>query len=88
MKLTCSFQIVDMGDELIAVPVGENAKQIKGVIKLNTEGAEILKLLNEGLQTDQIIEQLNEKYENNQAQLSNYVNTFVRKLSDMGLIET
>ena len=45
MKLKYVFETVDMGDEYIAVPVGRNANQMRGILKLNKSGSEILECL-------------------------------------------
>ena len=58
MKLKCTFDFVDMGDEIIAVPIGPNSDEIGGVFKLNKEGMEILKLLNDGLSREEVIDHL------------------------------
>lgn len=87
MKLKYIFETVDMGDEFIAVPVGDNAEQIHGVLKLNKAGNEILSLLNNDTTEEQIVELLSEKYENNNKELTAYVNKFIRFLQDNDMLE-
>ena len=86
MKLKYSFEIVDMGNEIIAVPVGNNADQIKGVIKLNKEGLEIFNLLKVDSSEDSIIHDLIGKYENAPESIANYVHGFVTYLKQQGLL--
>ena len=38
MRLKHFFETIDMGDEIIMVPVGASAQQVHGVIKLNESG--------------------------------------------------
>ena len=45
MKLKNTFESVDMGNEIIMVPVGKSAEQVQGVLKLNAEGLEIMNML-------------------------------------------
>ena len=45
MKLKCSFEVIDMGGELIAVPVGDEAASFNGVVALSYAAAFLLKEL-------------------------------------------
>ena len=87
MKLRVSFEIVDMGNESVAVPVGPGADQIHGVVKLNSEGREILELLKKDITENEIIDVLSSKYENNRDDLADSVHKVVRILIENKLIE-
>ena len=87
MKLKCAFETVNMGDEIVLVPVGERATEVRGVLKLNPEGYEILSLIEKAYSKDQIIDILTTKYENNRAILTNYVNTVLNTLRDADLLD-
>ena len=63
MKLKCNFEFIDMGDETIAVPVGEGADRVKGVLKLNDTGKEILEFLRQDMAIEKIVSSLEEKYD-------------------------
>lgn len=41
MKLNYTFELMEMDDEIVAVPVGENAGKFKGILKMN-ESAEFI----------------------------------------------
>ena len=86
MKLKCSFEIVDMGDELIAVPVGAEAANMRGVLKVNKEGAEILQLLESEQDESKIVVKLAEKYDNDHVALSNHVKNFLGTLIKEGFL--
>lgn len=62
MKLKYNFESVDMGDEIIAVPVGSNAQQVHGILKLNAEGQRIASLLTSNISEQEIIEILAKEY--------------------------
>ena len=47
MKLRYDFEIVDMGDEICAVPVGDNAEEFHGVLQLNDVAAKMLTYIKE-----------------------------------------
>ena len=87
MRLKYSFELMDMGNEIIAVPVGENAGQLRGVVRLNKSGAVILELLKTDTTEDEMVNILAEKYENGRSDLSLYVHTVVEKLRKDGIIE-
>ena len=80
------LETVDMGDDLIAVPVGEGADQISGVLRLNTEGLEILNLFIEEQTIETAIEILALKYDNKD-DLRQYVCKVVSVLQDANLID-
>lgn len=87
MKLKYSFESVDMGDEIILVPVGEGANEVKGVIKLNKEGLEIVELLKNNITKDQIVKLLSAKYENDWHTLSGWVDKVIYSLTAAGLVD-
>ena len=86
MKLKFTFEMVDMGEEIICVPVGEGAAQVHGVLKLNKEGQEILELLKEETNEETIVAALAAKYENERNILTGYVRSIVENLRNAGLI--
>lgn len=81
------FEFVDMGDEIVAVPVGENAGEMRGVLKVNKEGKEILSLLEEKKDENTIIDTLSKKYDTDRAIISEYVLKFMKQIKDIGIIE-
>ena len=87
MKLKCLFENVDMGDEIIAVPVGEGAGRIQGVLKLNREGREIVELLAEDTSEQEIVDRLSAKYDTDVQTLAGYVHNTISTLRAEGLIE-
>ena len=62
-----------MGNEIIAVPVGEGSDGMKGVFKLNKEGIEILELLKEDVTEEAILSELKSKYDNESSELLTYI---------------
>ena len=86
MKLKYMLETVDMGDELIAVPVGEGADQIAGVIRMNSEGLEIINLFKEEQTIETAIEILALKYDNKD-DMRQYVRRVVDVLRDANLID-
>ena len=87
MKLKLTFETVEMGDEIIAVPVADSANVLHGVLKLNKEGAEILEQLKDNTTEENIVKSLGGKYENDHESLAECVHTFIETLRNNGLIE-
>ena len=87
MRLKHFFETIDMGDEIIMVPVGASAQQVHGVIKLNESGREIVGMLSGDTAEDEIVKALSEKYENDPAVLEDFVHRVVDTLRKNNLIE-
>lgn len=87
MRLKYDFEIVDMGNEFISVPVGESSRNLHGVIKLNKEGVEIFKLLQTDISEVSIVDILSAKYENDRESIANYVHKTIENLRINDIIE-
>lgn len=87
MKFKYSFEFVNMGDEIIMVPVGDGASEIQGVIKLNEEGHKIVQLLMQGMDEDSIVELLGKEYDNGNETIKGYVSKVVNIMKDNNIIE-
>lgn len=86
MKLKYLFETVDMGDEYIAVPVGRNANQMRGILKLNKSGLEILECLSKETTEEEIITYLCDKYNISGDSIGVCVRKTISDLKNMGLI--
>ena len=87
MKLKYTFDAVEMGDEIVAVPVGDGADQMHGVVKLNKSGKEIIDLLKNDISKEDIVDILAEKYDNKKEELSNHVSHVIDVLRNAGVID-
>lgn len=87
MKLKYSFEAVNMGNEIIMVPVGDNADQVHGVLKMNSEGQEIVNMLMNETDADSIINSLSEKYNAEKELIKKNVQDIVQLLRDNKLLE-
>ena len=87
MRLKYHFEFTDVENEIIAVPVGEGANDIHGVLKLNPTGKEIMELLMSDTSVENIVSALDDKYEDERENLVSYVQTTVETLKNAGLIE-
>lgn len=86
MKLTMDFEILDLADEMVAVPVGDNADSFHGVLKLNEEAAAIIRLLGQDTTAEQIADELLKEYSVSKEELLSYINSFVDQLRSNNLL--
>lgn len=87
MKINYSYEIVDLGEEVVAVPVGRKEERIRAVLKMNKEGREIIDLLKSETTEEEVVDTLASRYENDRDVLKNYVHKVVEVLREHDLIE-
>lgn len=87
MKLKYEFVTTELDEQKIAVPVGDNARDFRGVLNMNGSAAAILKLLAEDTTVEQIVQALMQEYEGSAEELTGYVEKFVQQLREEGLLE-
>ena len=87
MKLRVNMEFVDMGTEIIAVPVGKNAEKIRGVLRLNEPAKEILELLENETTVEDTLDMLCSKYENDRTELNRYIMNLVSILNTNGILD-
>lgn len=87
MKIKYKFESVNMGDEIIMVPVGENAKQVQGVIKANEAGNRIIQLLMQGMDENEVVDSLEKECDNDRATIEGYVCSVITVLQENHLVE-
>lgn len=61
-KLKYTFELMDLDDRKVAVPVGNGAEEFRGVVKLNESAAEIFELLKQDTTEGMVIAELKKKY--------------------------
>lgn len=86
MKLKCEFVVTEVGDEVIAVPVGAEAKDYRLVLKLNEESGKIVELLNHEITLQELITSLKEEYTIEEKDISS-ISDFIAQLRESNLIE-
>lgn len=86
MKLKYEFITTELGNQFVAVPVGDNARDFGGVINLNASAAFILKQMQKDTTVEQIVSALMEEYEGTQEEATAYVEGFIGKLREEDLL--
>ena len=64
MKLAFDFETMEIGDEWIAVPVGDEAKRFHGVVNLNEVAAQMMKYISESSTPEEVHQKLCMDYPN------------------------
>ena len=87
MKIRYPFELVNMDDEFLLVPVGGAAKEIHGVIRANESGNKIIQLLTEGMDEEDVVNSLSKEYDNDRETLTGYVHLVINVMKHNNLIE-
>lgn len=86
MRLKHTFEMIDLDDQTIAVPVGANANEFHGVIKLNGTAAAIFKLLNQDTTEETIVDAMMQEYKISRDVLSRDVSKYIQEFQEKGLL--
>ena len=87
MRLKYKLESVDMGDEIVSVPVGKGANNAQGILKMNKEGKEILDLLEVETTEERIVNELMTKYSNSRETIMMFVHNILETLRRSGMLE-
>lgn len=87
VKLKYTFEIMELDDQKMAVPVGDGADEFHGILKLNTSAAAIFELLKEDTTEDAVIAKLLETYDIEEDELKTYVHEYIEELKGSGFVE-
>ncbi|MBR3740550.1 MAG: PqqD family protein [Clostridia bacterium] len=87
MKAKYDFEIMNLDDELVAVPVGDGSERYHGVLKLNETAAAILKLLAQDTDEEKIVDAILREYAGEKEQIAGYVHEYVERLKAEGIVE-
>lgn len=88
MKLIKDVALTPLAEEYVAVPLGEAAKRITGVVRLNKTGKEIWDGLARGQTEEAIADALLEKYDGVDRETAlGYIREIVAKLEQAGYLE-
>ena len=87
MKAKYSFEIMELDDGQVAVPVGDGADQFHGVLKVNETAVAILKQLEQDVTENEIVEALLLEYSGEKMQIADYVHEFLEKLIAEDIVE-
>ena len=87
MKIKGRFVVRDIAGDTVIVPVGETALQYNGMITTNKTGAVLWQALENGTNTDSLVQLLMEKFEVDLETASADVKAFLEQMEKAGLLE-
>lgn len=86
MRLKHTFEMMNLDDQTVAIPVGADANDFHGVIKLNETAAAIFEMLKEDNTEDAIVEAMLQEYEVSRDVISRDVSKYIRDFREKGLL--
>lgn len=86
MKAKYTFEIMELDDGMVAVPVGNDSEQFHGVLKVNETAATILKLLENEITQEEIVETLLKEYEGSKDEIIESVREYIEILTAENVI--
>ena len=88
MKLKSGFVLEEVGGSYLAVAVGERAEEFKVLIKLNSTGAFLWRILeSKDVTESDLVNELLSEYQVDETTASSSVSSFVKTLADGGLLD-
>ena len=88
MKLKYNFELMDLDDHFVAVPIGEGEEGFHGVVKLNGSAASIFKLLQNDTNVEAVVDALGREYDASEETLENAVESCVSALMEKELLDS
>ena len=86
MKLKPDFQIVQMVDDYMLVPAGDEIDSFNGTVILNEVSAFLLEQLKEDLEKEDLVERLVEEFDVDPATARADVDAAVEKMHEIGIL--
>ena len=86
MILNPSFEITNISDEYIAIPLGKAVKSFNGIIALNEASAFLLQKMDTPKSMDELSRLLTEEYDVDSISARKDIEDFFNKVSGTGLI--
>ena len=86
MHLKYEFEKMEFNGQLIAVPVSDNAKEFRGVIKMNDTASSIFNLLKEDTTEAAIVDAMMEEFDVDRELLAADVRKYILEFREKGLI--
>ncbi len=87
MKLKNKYVIRNVADKAVAIAIENGAEQTDSVITLNSTGAFIFSLVNEGLSPEEIASKFFDEYDITKENAQKAVEDFIQSLKEKNLLE-
>ncbi len=87
MRSKYQFEVMELDDGMVAVPVGKGAEQFHGVLKVNETAVAILKLLEQETTEERIVDTLLLEYNGDRMEIHGWVHDYLEQLKAEGIVE-
>ena len=86
MKLKHNFIVRNVAGQSVALAVGNDDSKFNGMIKLNSVGEFIFKLLENDITTDEIVNKITENYDVSAEQAKSAIEPYLETLREKNLL--
>ncbi len=86
MKICDDFEIINVAGEYMAVPIGEKAESIKGLVVLNEATAFLLENMKNSISIDELVSLLTERYDVSRERAQQDITDILTTLLEIGLV--
>ena len=87
MKLSGTFVVRQVVDEILAIPVGDTALHISGMILLNEVSRVIWSCLEQGAQPEEIVSAVTGTFDVSPEEAKQDIEAFLSRLRELNLLE-
>lgn len=87
MHLNTDFELVELADEHLAIPVGEKATSFKGVVTISNSAYFLLSKMNISRSKEELLELLVNEFDVDKAVAQADLDEFLKEMLEMGVIE-
>lgn len=87
MKINKNYELIDVADEHLAVPIDDEATSFKGVVVLTEAASFLLKNMRSSKTKADLIKILIDEFDVDKHTASADVDSFIQKLENLGIIE-
>lgn len=87
MHLKYQFEMMELDDRVVAVPVGDGADEFHGVVKLSETAAFIFNLLKNDISENEIIDAMEKEFDATRCMLASDVRACIEDFTKKGLLE-
>ena len=87
MKLSGTFVVRQVVDEILAIPIGDTALRVSGMILLNEVSRVIWSCLEQGAQLQDIVTAVTGIFDVSPEEAAQNIETFLAKLRELNLLE-
>ena len=87
MKIKTNFELVEIADEYLLIPVGEEQHTFQGIAMMNDGAAFLAGALKEERTARELVEMLTEEFDVDEEQAEKDVRELLKQFGEMGLLE-